>query len=503
MNNPNQNSREYVNFARLTYCQSQNLSQNSCGVCQELNAKGYRIINVQSQVKDNINFNMVVSTNQNNEIVISFGGPRSDNADYFQRIYQSGLINIPELRNMAIEKEFWDVYNGFFRQSLINQFSSGNQYSKIVFVGHSFGGSLAQLAAFDLVNNNYITRNPMIGPFIYTYGSLKIGSQGFISSLQSLTGTPLIRIKRRYDLFTLIPRCVFLPFYKLWHCYRNYVSLVRAFPLFGRYYIGYSPFIRRQLVSQVPSIVKQATQYIKQTQTTIRSTNNKVTSNNNPNNNQLPNSLNNQNTQRAETAHRSLNSVLNNNNNRNMFNDLSGVFNNHRNEVSRDRLNNHNPLQYPNNQHHQSNDIPKERLAHHTPLAYSNSNQYQNYKANSVSHNNFAQHSPSVNNHLSQSNNFASHTPMQYSGLHSQSISNSNHLGSLSKSRSSFSSPGMNMMRRRGRFGFLETKAKIKRSKNKSKNVYSTCVTHMNYVSCPYNPNEHQMFFGINIENCN
>lgn len=473
-----QNAQRYVDFARLPYCATDTVSSSSCQLCQGITALGYKIIHVENQQRSNVQINMVLAQN-GGELVIAFGGPKSENIRYFQQIYQSGLVDIPEL-GVSIEREFWDTYASLFRDVLTSLVSE-NQPERIVFTGHSYGGSLSQLAAFDLVKNNIIVASPEKGPFIYTFGALKIGAHDFSNALQNIIGAPVTRIKRRVDFFSLMPRCVFIHRLNVWHCYRNYVSLVRSFPLFGRYYIGYSPYVRGLIHSSIPSVYSSATNYIKQVK--VQS----YTTSTGPKPNPLQQPQQNLNSKPPQNAapstptqqHRNFNGAVNHNNQGQVVNNLSNLFNH----------NNH------------SNNVSKERLAHHTPLSYSPTHQNTNRVSN---------YAPQVENKAPISA-FARSGPVGYSGLHSNSVSNSN---SMFSRRSVSSGMGRRSMmdehrhssggfgrRNLFRFRFLETNSKA--VSKFERNLNGLCSTNENYLTCGYKPEVHQVYFGVNMEECN
>jgi hypothetical protein len=492
----------YVPFAQLPYCSADAVRGQSCQICTSTSQLGYQVIHVENQIKEGVPFSMVILKNQGtSEVIVSFAGPKSDSIAYFQKIYTSGLIPVPEIGNTEIETEFWQIYSMFFRQVLTSQITSQGLNSKITFVGHSFGGSVAMLAAYDLVLNNVIIKNAVNGPFIYTFGALKIGSHDFLSKIQNLMGAPIVRIRRRVDFFTLLPRCIFMGPLRVFHCYRNYVSLVRRFPLYANYYIGYSSVIRSKLMSSVPQIVKTATTYVTK-QKQIQKTQGP--------NSKVQNHLKNQENKSQATSHRTFNNVVTSQHKGNMIKDLSKMMGtHHQNRIPDQRLSDHKPMAYQSPTNKNNNPF-----ASHTPITYTPqrsspqtqmSSSYKPYTPQSS----FSRPSPSnfASSISSPSqSNFASSNPMRYSGTHSSSLSNTSGMFGGSSRRGGSSLGGRRFDRKKGRNqSFLETNMKMLRSKSKTKtkNFFKNCTTESSYVSCGYNPKVHQVFFGVNIENCN
>ena len=250
-------AKSYLDFAKLTYCDD--VATGKCGLCKELKNEGTNILHVEENEKNNIDFRMVISQKDDGELVISFGGPKSENILYFQQIYADGLIKVKEINNILIEKEFWNVYEEFFRDVLHKKIKGlVPNPLHITLIGHSFGGSLAMLTGYDIKFNNITTVNP----HLYTFGALKIGSSSFTRIIQAAISIPIIKIRRSFDYFGWMPRCIYVPSSEVWHCYRHYWSLVWRYPMFAPYYLGFSPFIRSSIVSRIPQILSHAPSYL-------------------------------------------------------------------------------------------------------------------------------------------------------------------------------------------------------------------------------------------------
>jgi hypothetical protein len=254
-------ARQYFIFAKLPYCEGKELENNSCNACDIIQNEGYTIHFVTKYTTIGINFKMVISTNEEeNKVVISFAGPKSRNIEYIQSIYVKGFIPVKELGGNLIEIEFWRVYKNHFRNSLIEnlqQLQNENNNLTFIFVGHSWGGSIATLAAYDMTNNQIIKKSKRNGPFIFTYAALKMGQGGLVSRIKHFIGLPIIRVRRRLDFFTLIPRCVYQPNTVLFRCYPSYVNLIKSFPVYLYYFYSYSPVIRQKLLTNIPGILKK------------------------------------------------------------------------------------------------------------------------------------------------------------------------------------------------------------------------------------------------------
>jgi hypothetical protein len=238
-------AKQYIPFAQLPYCQPNIIKEKSCSVCSQIKEKGFEIKFLKTVTSDEININMVISQSQT-ETVISFGGPKSTDIVYLQNVYKKGMSKVSTLNNKPLETEFWNVYMEF-RNDLIKALKKGG---KVALVGHSFGGSLALIAAYDISLNKLAVQTPNV----YTFGALKTGDSEFKTTVKNLVPS-LYGITYVNDYYSMFPRCVYMNGY-VFHCYRNYVNLVSAYPPFAYYYWGYSPIIRQQLVHAIPQIVR-------------------------------------------------------------------------------------------------------------------------------------------------------------------------------------------------------------------------------------------------------
>jgi hypothetical protein len=432
------NAESYVQFAKLAYCQKESVQSQTCNSCQTINSLGHQVIHVESFEKDNVTFQMVISHSTSSEIVIAFGGPKSENIEYFQEIYKKGLIPIGPIGNVAIEPEFWQIYANNFRTVLANHLGTFGLNQKITLVGHSFGGSLAMLAAYDLIFNNVIIKNPVNGPFIYTYGALKIGSQDFIQRLQNLISLPIYRVRNRYDVFTLMPRCIYYGSMSF-HCYRSYVGLVRAYPFYAGYYVNYSPTIRTQLTQKIPEVVKTVTKKIVKQSKAINKSTPKI---------QVQHPIKgSQNLQQTAIKDHRINNILNKN-----------------------HLTTH----------------PVQRYANSQPLKYNTPSTFTQQRYNSPQPLSYQQR-PS----------YSSYTPRVSYGQSSNSYggSSSGSYGRRDKRKRPY--------REKRHSSFLETAFEVSKDKSYLAEFFKTCSTEGNYVSCSYKPELHQVYFGINIEECN
>ena len=190
-------AQTYAPFARLAYCPRSIISDFKCEFCNEF-AEDYATYFIHSAMYNNNRLFqlVVVYSDTKREIVISFSGPKTA----LKEIYESGYVMIPELGNIKMEREFWEVYSLNFRQVLsqkIQQITeSGRGDYTFIFLGHSAGGSLATLAAYDMVNSNVVIKTAT-SPKVYTYGQLSIGDDKFVKKVNKVL--KVVRIVKHND----------------------------------------------------------------------------------------------------------------------------------------------------------------------------------------------------------------------------------------------------------------------------------------------------------------
>lgn len=219
----------YVQFARLPYCSPTRLSNPTCDVCHKIGFQGYSVENVFTYDRDvdgrPITISMTFSKNSDGrELVVSFGGPKTEDIMYIQSLYSSGFINVNESK---IEKGFWDIYESSIKDDLISRLEVSN-YRDLVFVGHSVGGSLAVLAAYDVGASDLNIPKP----HVYVFGALTVGDRTFMKHFKNLAN--VVRIKKNDDLYMQFPTCLITGI-DSGTCFEDYSTLLDIYPTYRPY----------------------------------------------------------------------------------------------------------------------------------------------------------------------------------------------------------------------------------------------------------------------------
>jgi hypothetical protein len=242
------NARSFVSLARLAYCPKVSILSHKCSICSTVlnKYKTFFIHSINENKKRLFQF-VILYSDKNKEVVITFSGPKTTQTKYFSKVYKKGFQKISILGNVNIEKYYWEIYSKYMRKALIKKIkkvikSKRGSY-KFIFVGHSFGGSFATLAAYDLVLNKILSNNKKIhSPTVYTYGLMRIGDNLFIKKVNSLF--EVVRIVRSDDFVTRTPSCVYDLSLHRFRCYRTVRRLVKLQPIFKRYFVVYRRGVR-------------------------------------------------------------------------------------------------------------------------------------------------------------------------------------------------------------------------------------------------------------------
>ncbi len=232
-----QGSRFYVKFAKMISCASKPL-EKSCPACVN-NSSGYKLFFYYqtSRLKEYRYRFMIHYKDSRKLAIVSFAGPNvRQYPKYIQTIYSSGFGWVSGLK-AQVESEYKTTYYKHLRKMLVNKIDkfkkSGRANYHFVFDGHSVGGSLATLAAYDLVKSHILSK-AQNHVKVYTFGGLRIGDQRFVTLVNS--AVTLYRAIRNDDYVVRIPNCYYSLVGLTWNCYtraiiNRYVA-VPSSPLF-------------------------------------------------------------------------------------------------------------------------------------------------------------------------------------------------------------------------------------------------------------------------------
>ncbi|MCV9885644.1 lipase family protein [Metabacillus halosaccharovorans] len=137
------------------------------------------------------------------KIIVVFRGTRTfEDNESDQDLYQ---VQYPYVKNAGkTHRGFTCIYQST-RNQLISELSKLPTTKKLFIAGHSLGGALAVLAAFDFAVNTRFKH-----PFVYTYGSPRVGDPYFASQFNK-TVRNSFRIVNIHDIIPTLPDKVYPP----------------------------------------------------------------------------------------------------------------------------------------------------------------------------------------------------------------------------------------------------------------------------------------------------
>jgi len=157
-------SKFYHSFANLAYCPGDIINQLSCPLCDKLVDSSFEVFKFFKHQVQGYTFTFILLFSINrNEAVLTFSGPRNPNHAFYSTLYSRGMDPFHgedlEKANLLVETVYMEAYKGTFRTELlkatkqyIKKFGVEKEAHKYTFVGHQFGGSLATIAAYDLLD---------------------------------------------------------------------------------------------------------------------------------------------------------------------------------------------------------------------------------------------------------------------------------------------------------------------------------------------------------------
>ncbi|WP_433753400.1 lipase family protein [Paenibacillus amylolyticus] len=138
------------------------------------------------------------------QIVVAFRGYASYPSDLLAS-YDIFLIPYPFVRNGGKTSRGFTCLYRSTRNNFIRELKKLSPAKKLYITGHNYGGALATLAALDIAVNTGFKH-----PFVYTYGSPRIGDPNFVSRFNS-TVKHSTRIVNIHDTFPTFPACRYPP----------------------------------------------------------------------------------------------------------------------------------------------------------------------------------------------------------------------------------------------------------------------------------------------------
>jgi hypothetical protein len=201
-------AKSFLSFAQVPYCNKEVINALACPLCSSILDNSYKVKEIIKTSVEGRDFNAVIlQSNNQREIVITFGGPKILNdPEFYSVIYRGGYSRFLDIK---VETIFAHVYQGGFdrkiRNAVSNLLKSHPGYG-VVLVGHSFGGALATLSAYDLYINDIISEHNY--PKVYSYGGLTIGDASLANFLNKRM--KVVRIIKNTDIAPVLNNCKYV-----------------------------------------------------------------------------------------------------------------------------------------------------------------------------------------------------------------------------------------------------------------------------------------------------
>ena len=205
-------ARELVGPTGITYCKQADQSSLTCGThCSKMKSNGYQTLFAELLPNGPITseaFSIFYKT-KTNQVIVSFRGTSSP-----VQLLQEFLSPMSETytlqsgySNLRIMSYFYNRYKNTIRAKLfqdLNTVKAKYTTASYIITGHSLGGALATLAAFDLSKSGVISKSKMQ---VYNYGSPRVGNYEFVKAFAQ-EGIPIYRIVNSKDPVAHVPPCI-------------------------------------------------------------------------------------------------------------------------------------------------------------------------------------------------------------------------------------------------------------------------------------------------------
>jgi hypothetical protein len=215
----------FTELSKLTACASKPLNEK-CPKCINP-GNGYKFYFFYQTTRINkFNYKFMIHYNDIlKKILVTFSGPSVNEHVYIKYIYSAGFSLVKKY-NFQIEKEFYEIYFNKLRKILYQKLkkikSSGRKAFQTYFVGHSIGGSLATLAAFDMQKSKALENIK-----VFSLAPMRLGDASYVTMVNSYV--TVYRIVKKSDYLVRIPNCYYSTTYKVWRCFNE--KIVKQFIL--------------------------------------------------------------------------------------------------------------------------------------------------------------------------------------------------------------------------------------------------------------------------------
>jgi len=200
---------EYAYACGLTHCSQESIQAWNCGnVCQKL--AGYQPFYTEKHVVgygQTFSVSMIVNPSTK-KFVTAYRGTEG-NIQLLLEILQGGSVKykLTDIPGADVDNYFYNSYVKHLRTKITAKLKEAySKYPtfKFVFTGHSLGGALTTLTAFDAVSSGVIPRSQAI---MYNYGSPRVGNYILTQAIEAAI-PEIYRITHYKDIVPHVPPCL-------------------------------------------------------------------------------------------------------------------------------------------------------------------------------------------------------------------------------------------------------------------------------------------------------
>jgi hypothetical protein len=208
-------AKSFLSFAQVPYCPPDVINALACPLCSSILDGSYKVKQIIQQTVEKRHFKAVILQSDNHrEIVVTFGAPKlHEDPTFYSAVYTGGYV---KFHTSQVETIFAHVYRTMEHKirNAVSALLNKHKGYKIVTVGHSFGGALAAISAYDMYHHRVISE--INAPKVFSYGALKVGDNDFVNYLNSKM--KVTRIIKNTDLAPVLQNCNYVSFSGRWDC---------------------------------------------------------------------------------------------------------------------------------------------------------------------------------------------------------------------------------------------------------------------------------------------
>jgi hypothetical protein len=197
-------AKYFVKLASFAYCLNDQISSQRC--CPDLFTKdGWILAAADFIPQDNYNF-AILRHDQYKKIVVAVPGTR-DVSQLLKEMQYSGGVSLPDNPSIKIMSYFYTTWT-HLREKIIPKLKAiARSYPdyQIIFTGHSLGGAMATILAWDSVRSNIIKKTAT-SPLLITYGQPRTGNDVFANDVMKNV-SQVYRVVRNGDIVASLVIC--------------------------------------------------------------------------------------------------------------------------------------------------------------------------------------------------------------------------------------------------------------------------------------------------------